>query len=421
VLAILRGPKRVRGPRLFGLLGLALAVQCAFLEVTGPAPVVLWVPCMAVAVGLMFAWIALCCDISLGGAAYCTVRAFLLAELAASLEWQLDCFFSQRWGGRTWPGLLLCLGLVYGAVFAAAYRLEGRGENSRAVLTLRGRELWPPLTMGVACFAMSNLSFLTVNTPFTTAVVADIYSIRTLVDLAGVAMLFAYHAQRRELLTQQELAAMQNTLQTQYDQYCRSQESIDLIDRKYHDLKHQIAVLRAEPDADKRSAYLDEMESGVADYAAQHQTGSPVLDTVLTGKAMQCARYQIELTCVADGGLLGFMDVMDVCTVFGNLLDNAIECERTVPEADRRLITLKVYGRKRFVVVHCENYCPAPPVFQDGLPVTTKGDRAYHGYGLRSVRAAAEKYGGSMTVHLEDQWFRVNLLLPTEETTGLSE
>lgn len=67
---------------------------------------------------------------------------------------------------------------------------------------------------------MSNLSFLTADTPFTSQFTAEIYNIRTLVDLGGVAILYAYHIQHRELaIGVGELNSIHNVLETQYAQY----------------------------------------------------------------------------------------------------------------------------------------------------------------------------------------------------------
>ena len=82
-------PRRLTGSRLWAALGLGLAVQCLFLQLTDELRIILWLPCMAGAVGLMFLLITLCCNIPPAGAVYLTACAFLTAELAASLEWQL--------------------------------------------------------------------------------------------------------------------------------------------------------------------------------------------------------------------------------------------------------------------------------------------------------------------------------------------
>ena len=414
---MLNRPRRFDGPRLWGVLGAGLAVQCLFLHLTDGLRIVLWLPCMAGAVGLMFLLLALCCDIPPLGAVYITAFAFLTAEFAASLEWQLYSYalFALGWQEMGAGRAALAVGMlagVYAAVFLGMYGLEKRRDDPRAAMTFQLRELGSPALIALACFFLSNLSFVYRDAPFTGSQLTDIYNIRTLVDLAGVAMLYAYHVQRCELYMQRELDAIQNILQNQYAQYRQSRESIEVINHKYHDLKHQIAVLRAEPDAGRRSAYLDGMEEEIRDYEAQNKTGNSVLDTVLTGKSLYCTRHGVELTCVADGARLEFMDVMDLCTIFGNILDNAIECELRVEEREKRLIHLAVYAKKDLLVIRCENYCPEVLKFQDGLPVSTKPEGAYHGYGIKSVRRAAGKYGGAVTVHNGEEWFEINVVIP---------
>lgn len=413
-------PRRFGRVRLWQALGAGLVVQCLFLTATDGLRMVFWLPCMVAAVGLMFLLIAVCCDLPLASAAYCAVRAFLLAEFAASLEWQLYSYalYLLGWGqgeGRRTALALAMLAGVYALVFGAMYRLENHRADPLTALAFQPKELASPVCMALACFLMSNLSFVYSDLPFTSSILTEIYNIRTLVDLAGVAMLYAYHVQRCELYMQRELDAIQNILENQYAQYRQSRESIEVINHKYHDLKHQIAVLRAEPDADRRAAYLDGMEEEIRDYEAQNKTGNSVLDTVLTGKSLYCARHGVELTCVADGAQLEFLDVMDICTIFGNVLDNAIECELRIPDQGKRLIHLAVFGKREFLVIQCENYCREELKFRNGLPVSTKADGAYHGYGIKSVRQAAEKYGGTVTIRHQEEWFRIIVMIPRQE------
>lgn len=48
----------------------------------------------------------------------------------------------------------------------------------------------------------------------------------------------------------------------------------------------------------------------------------------------------------------------------------------------------------------------------DGLPITTKREKEIHGYGLKSVRYTVEKYGGHMTIHVNENWFQLKILIP---------
>ncbi len=208
---------------------------------------------------------------------------------------------------------------------------------------------------------------------------------------------------------------MQNILQNQYANYQRSEESVELINRKYHDLKHQIAMLRNEAKGGRNLKYLDRVEQEIRAYEAENKTGNRVLDTILTSKSLHCQKNGIQLTCVADGSLLGFMDVMDLSALFGNALDNAIEGVSVLPSDEQKLIHLSVARQKGFVSIRLENRCKETMHIEKGMPSTTKAEKGLHGYGLKSIQATVEKYGGSVTVHAENGWFELRILIPLLE------
>ena len=395
--------------------GAALLLQCLFLVVTDDWPLYLWIPCMATAAGMMLGLLLLICDLDFLAGAYTCVRAFVLAEFMASLEWEIHCFFWPGGDAAWWLryGLLV---LVYGSVIAVMALLERRCNPRQARLVITGHELLVALTMGVCAFALSNLSFYFKRTPFSGQYAGEIHNIRTFVDLCGVTMLFAYHLQREQALARKEVGAMQRMLESQYAQYRMSRDSIEMINRKYHDLKHQIGALRAETDADTRNQWLDEMERDISSYEAQNKTGNSVLDTLLTGKSLYCQKHSIHLTVVADGKPLGLMDMMDICSLFGNALDNAIECELKIPDKSKRMIHLTLTTQKQFLLMQVENYCPDAPDFRGGLPVTTKQDADNHGFGLKSIQHTAKKYGGTATVQMENDWFVLKVLIPIPRT-----
>lgn len=411
IVYILNLKKRYSKSSTAWILAAGLAVQIIIQVVAGMLPEILWIPGMLAAVFSMGGLIILCCEASLTDVMYNVVRAFLLAELAASLEWQV---YFYVYGGQGIPfytrmGYIL---VTYGTVFVLAYVLERNMIGEGSVLRVSTKELVSAVLIGSLAFLMSNLSFIYEHTPFSSSIETEIFNIRTWVDLAGFFILYAYHAHLVEYHTRYERDVMENMLQNQLMQYKLSRESIDLINRKYHDLKHQIMVLRAESDVDRRNAYLDRMESDIKVYEAQNKTGNDILDTLLTSKSLYCMKHHIEITCVADGHLLDFMDVMDICTILGNALDNAIECELKIPDKEKRLIHLSVSTKKQFLMIGVDNYCEEKPVFKNGLPLTSKKDYAYHGFGVKSIQYSAEKYGGFITVSQDDNWFRILAMIP---------
>lgn len=207
---------------------------------------------------------------------------------------------------------------------------------------------------------------------------------------------------------------IQNILKTQYSQYRQSQESIDIINHKYHDLKHQINILRQEKNPDKKEEYLDEMEQSIKDYESMFKTGNGVLDTLLTGTSLKCARRDITFTCVADGTLLNHIYVMDLCTIFGNALDNAMEHVIQIDDPEKRLIHVTVSKMEAFVLIRIEDYLEDELRFDGELPLTTKANKAYHGFGLKSIKYSVEKYHGTMEVKAENHWFTINILIPLQ-------
>ena len=301
-------------------------------------------------------------------------------------------------GGK--PPALLLLAAVYAAVYGLVHRLEFRRLRQHPALGITGRALASAVIMALAAFAVSNFTFAQQG-----EVTMSVFYIRTLVDLAGVLVLSVQQEQLREARLHRELEAMDSVLRRQYEQYQQSRESVRLINRYCHDLKLQIAAIRAEQDPGKKAAALDEMESGIQMYEAQNKTGNAVLDTLLTAKSIFCQQHDINFTFVADGHLLDFMPTGDICTLVGTALDNATESVQTLADPEKRLIRTAIYAQHGFVMLRFENYCEVPvPLDDDGMPP--------HGYGIRTVRATAEKYGGTVTVHCEDNWFILRVLVP---------
>lgn len=404
-------PPRAAKPVTYAATAGWAAVLGVFLQLTGSVPLAWWLPCMVAAIAWLYLYLWGTREMNLLEAGYSCARAFILAELAASVEWQLHCVLwpQQR---ATAPLSVLLLAAVYTTAYGFLYWFERR-HAAPTRLTITAAATLMAVVMAVTAFAVSNLSFISDNG--VTMSVMSIFYIRTLVDIAGVLILSVQHEQLREAALHSELTAMDNVLRRQYEQYRQSKENIRLINRRYHELKMQIAAIRAERDQAKQNAALAEMESDIRRYEAENKTGNPVLDTLLTAKSLYCQQHGITLTCVADGAALDFMDTMDLCSLFGNALDNAIESVEKLPDSEQRLIHLVVARQKSFLWVRVENTYDGAFQADGTLPKTTKTDARYHGYGLKSIYDTAEKYGGTAEISTQENQFTLKVLFPIKQ------
>ena len=115
---------------------------------------------------------------------------------------------------------------------------------------------------------------------------------------------------------------------------------------------------------------------------------------------------------MADGSCLDFIDTVDLYTILGNAIDNAIEAAVKLEEREKRQIDLMIYRRKKLLTIQLINPLEAPLVYEEGVPVTTKKDREYHGFGLKSIKHTLKRYDGALNIEEADGCFFVTMLIP---------
>jgi hypothetical protein len=412
-LVVLLNCRRKAGTAVFSVISAAaLALQCGLLVATDDIGAgVLWILVMFAAFALMCLYIFLCADISVKGAVYTGAAAFLHAEFAASLEWQLHAWFLRNMPVSTVFSALLLV-IVYAAVFFLFSCLFRRHISEEFVKSLTWKEVASIAMLIAFSFAFSNLSFFLSGSPFSGRSREDIFAIRTLADGFGIAVYWGFQINISELLMQKELYAMRHVLSSQYEQFRYYQESEEMLHMMQHDLKHQIDGLRGETNEQKREAWLGRIENELDKWWLPQRTGNAVFDTILSAKLRRARQLDIRITCVADGALLNRLHVADICTIFGNALDNALESVVMIPDPEKRLIHVSVSAQKNFIFINISNTLGTELIESEDTLLTTKRDKKNHGYGLKGIRYAVGKYGGHVTYKAEDGWFRLNILIP---------
>ena len=382
------------------------------MEMTATVVIWLWLPCMIFAFLLMTGFIHLCTKTSYYQSLYYTVLAFSTAECIASVEWQIVNYSYTDIDQIPIWAKLCALIMIYGILVFIEFRLFNKRAPISSPLNISKSDWFTAIFIAVIVFLFSNLKFLIDDVSVDTRYYKDIATARTLVDIAGVAVLYAHYISCRSQAIRRELEAVQNTLQSQYQQYKQSRESIDIINMRYHDLKHQIQYLRDEQDIQKRNEFLNKIESDIKNFELQNKTGNAVLDTILTGKSLYCYKHGITMTCVVDGKLLDFMDVMDICNIFGNALDNAIESVLRIKDKEKRLIHVTVSQVNNFIMIRIENYYEDILNTDGATYFTTKGDSKNHGYGIKSIKYTAARYDGAVHINADNNWFDIKIAIP---------
>lgn len=198
--------------------------------------------------------------------------------------------------------------------------------------------------------------------------------------------------------------------QAYYTDRMRDEERVRSI---YHDLKNHLLVLQAQAgNGQAVEASIAELQSQIQAYENYYHTGNAVLDILIRDKAKLAQREQIDFSAVISFEDGGFLAPLDISTIFGNAIDNAIEASRKIPQ-EQRLITVRANRIRDMLVITVENNAPAST---GRFEKTTKKDTFLHGFGLPNIRNAVQKYDGQCSTTYEDGMFILQIVLPVSHT-----
>mgnify|MGYP001051399360 CR=1 FL=1 len=237
-----------------------------------------------------------------------------------------------------------------------------------------------------------------------------------LIICSGMELFLLFYIPKEGQL-RQESELMEQMIRRMDAHSAMSKKSVEIINRKCHDIKCQMRMLMATDDQRSREQYVQEISRALSIYEGTYNTGNAALDFVLCERSPIFQEDGIQFTCIVDGALLEFMQPLDVTALFGNALDNAIESVMKDPEPDDRLIGLRVSQQGEMVHIHVENHCPEEIRFERDIPVTNKLDKDYHGFGVKSICHIAEKYGGILSFRQERDKFMLDIVCPISQKT----
>ncbi len=340
---------------------------------------------------------------------FCCTAGYIVQNFG-HMVWVMLCGVVPGLGALPSPASAACQLVVFAAVFALVYRtvianiqanrLVGEGD-AKTILVLAG-VMAVNITLSTLINNLGSAGTLHTVEFLALCVTQMLVSALTLV--LDYQILFSNRMQADAVATRQ-------MMEDQRRQYELSASTIEAINVRCHDIKHQIRAMGAGQAAG--ADFMANLDQLVSIYDTGIDTSNKALDVILTEKSLLAQAKNIQLTCPVDGRLLSFMAEQDIYSLFGNALDNAIEACEKVADPARRLIDASTREAGRMVCIQFRNcYDGAAPVETDGGFVTSKTDGGLHGYGTKSLRMIAERYGGACSFDPADGIFRVSVLLP---------
>ena len=177
----------------------------------------------------------------------------------------------------------------------------------------------------------------------------------------------------------------------------------------FHDLHNHIGVLRQFLTLEKYGEavrYLDELQAPVRNLTATVWTGDETADYLINSKAAMAEEAGIRFQAYVEFPRRTNIRSVDLCAILGNLLDNAIEATRQVPDPSGRAVALTIRRIHQMLVIKVENSFSSAPVQENGELKTTKTEGGLHGWGLKSAQTAAGKYDGMVQAGVSGEVFR---------------
>jgi len=178
-----------------------------------------------------------------------------------------------------------------------------------------------------------------------------------------------------------------------------------------HDIKNHLLVLKEFArlkETDNIQKYIDEISDDYVVSLSKYWTGHHVIDFILNQKILQAERAEISFTVKASTLQEIPLSESEICALFGNVLDNAIEAASSVHGVNK-WIDIRISQKKRMFFVEIANNYEIKPIYRNGEFTSTKNTENVHGYGLKSVKRIVDKYDGMLTYQTENNVFKVNI------------
>ncbi|MGM0216038.1 GHKL domain-containing protein [Enterococcus sp. AZ109] len=326
---------------------------------------------------------------------FSTIEAVPLGDFAA-----LSIFSLNRLGVQVWLRLI-AWAVIW--LFFRKLKLTEAAELSPQIWRLVDvLALFPTVTVfamvALQTFGMvldANASFLPTMT------------ILPFAFLSSLGLLYAVSV----LVRHEKLEKQQALWQIRAGYYSLLEQTQQQVRYLRHDMANHLHTMDV-LDNDGMRAYLRELLASPVMTGNLRVCDNDIVNAIITSKTIRLEEEGIQTEIEVDIPKKLAMADIDLCALFANALDNAIEACGKLP-IDQRFIRMSTVADKGLLMLRLENPAAKAPITKDGQIVTSKKNQAAHGFGLASIRDVVEKYDGTMETDYREGIFLLTCTMMT--------
>ncbi|GAA0701110.1 ATP-binding protein [Paraclostridium ghonii] len=207
-----------------------------------------------------------------------------------------------------------------------------------------------------------------------------------------------------------ENKCIRENIQLQHQYYLNMQDSQLKVKKLYHDMKNHMICIE---NLYGKNEYIENINNQLKECNSIFNTNNMILDIILNDKQRICKSKGIDLLADINFRECDFIDGADVCSIFSNMIDNAIEaCEKIEDKNILKRINIKGTIVKSLYIIKCENPKNNIIKLKNGLILTNKKDKFLHGIGISSMKNSIEKYNGNLEINDLNNKFLINICIP---------
>lgn len=181
----------------------------------------------------------------------------------------------------------------------------------------------------------------------------------------------------------------------------RGEQEIRLLRHDMRLFLSEIAVCLDSGDYDSARKIINGVRANVDATTVARYCSVPTVNYILSDYAERCAKAQVTFTPTLDLQVLPLDEIL-FSSILSNALDNALNAQEDLPPEQRNIALMLSFANGK-ILFSVENTFGKPPVFKDGMPVSSRGEG--HGYGTQSIRYLTEQLGGNCQFTVVDNRF----------------